>query len=48
VAITPKTKEQTLAWLRTISGDLYKATLKLLDDTLPRSGDKAQARRSAV
>jgi hypothetical protein len=48
VAITPKTKEQTLAWLRTISGELSTATLKRLDDTLPWYGDMPPGRRSAV
>jgi hypothetical protein len=45
VAITPKTKEQTLAWLRTISGELSTATLKRLDDTLPWYGDMPPGRR---
>ena len=48
MAITPKTKEQTLAWLRTISGELSTATLKRLDDTLPWYGDMPPGRRSAV
>jgi hypothetical protein len=48
VAITPKTKEQTLAWLRTISGELSTAMLKRLDDTLPWYGDMPPGRRSAV
>jgi hypothetical protein len=48
VAVTPKTKEQTLAWLRTISGELATATLKRLDDTLPWYGDMPPGRRSAV
>jgi hypothetical protein len=48
VSITPKTKEQTLAWLRTISGELSTATLKRLDDTLPWYGDMPPGRRSAV
>ena len=43
-----KTKEQTLAWLRTISGELATATLKRLDETLPWYGDMPPARRSAV
>jgi len=43
-----KTKEQTLAWLRTISGELATATLKRLDDTLPWYGDMPPGRRSAV
>jgi len=48
VAVTPKTKEQTLAWLRTITGELSTATLKRLDDTLPWYGDMPPGRRSAV
>jgi len=43
-----KTKAQTLAWLRTISGELASATLKQLEDTLPWYGDMPPARRSAV
>ncbi|HSP76678.1 MAG TPA: helix-turn-helix domain-containing protein [Cryobacterium sp.] len=45
---TPKTKEQTLSWLRTISGELSTATLKRLEDTLPWYGDMPPGRRSAV
>jgi len=48
VAPAPKTKEQTLAWLRTISGELSTATLKRLEDTLPWYGDMPPGRRSAV
>jgi hypothetical protein len=48
VAVTPKTKEQTLSWLRVISGELSTATLKRLDDTLPWYGDMPPGRRSAV
>ncbi|MFB2581903.1 PucR family transcriptional regulator [Herbiconiux sp. P15] len=44
----PKTKEQTLAWLRTISGELSTATIKKLDATLPWYGDMPPGRRSAV
>lgn len=43
-----KTKAQTLAWLRTISGELSTATLKKLDDTLPWYGEMPPGRRSAV
>jgi hypothetical protein len=43
-----KTKEQTLAWLKTVSGELATATLKRLDDTLPWYGDMPPGRRSAV
>ncbi|TFC12241.1 PucR family transcriptional regulator [Cryobacterium algoritolerans] len=48
MAPTRKTKEQTLAWLRTISGELSTATLKKLEDTLPWYGDMPPGRRSAV
>ena len=48
MAVTPKTKEQTLSWLRVISGELSTATLKRLDDTLPWYGDMPPGRRSAV
>ena len=41
-------KEQTLAWLKTVSGELATATLKRLDDTLPWYGDMPPGRRSAV
>ncbi|MCU1482042.1 MAG: PucR family transcriptional regulator [Subtercola sp.] len=43
-----KTKEQTLAWLRTVSGELSTATIKRLDETLPWYGDMPPGRRSAV
>ena len=43
-----KTKEQTLVWLRSISGELATATLQRLDDTLPWYGDMPPGRRSAV
>jgi hypothetical protein len=43
-----RTKTQTLAWLRTISGELATATLKRLDDTLPWYGEMPPGRRSAV
>ena len=46
--MAPKTKEQTLAWLRIISGELSTATLKRLDDTLPWYGEMPPGRRSAV
>jgi hypothetical protein len=48
VAPPPKTKEQTLAWLRTISGELCTATLKRLEETLSWYGDMPPGRRSAV
>jgi hypothetical protein len=44
----PKTKEQTLAWLRTIAGELATATIRRLDETLPWYGDMPPGRRSAV
>jgi hypothetical protein len=43
-----KTKAETLAWLRRISGDLATATIKRLDDTLPWYADMPPARRSSV
>jgi PucR C-terminal helix-turn-helix domain/GGDEF-like domain len=43
-----KTKAETLAWLRVISGELSTATLKRLDETLPWYGDMPPGRRSAV
>ena len=46
--MAPKTKAQTLAWLRTISGELSTATLKRHEDTLPWYGDMPPGRRSAV
>ncbi|RJT87690.1 PucR family transcriptional regulator [Cryobacterium melibiosiphilum] len=48
VASAPRTKEQTLNWLRTISGELCTTTLKRLEDTLPWYGDMPPGRRSAV
>ena len=48
MALAPKTKEQTLNWLRTISGELSTQTLKRLEDTLPWYGDMPPGRRSAV
>jgi hypothetical protein len=44
----PKGKAETLAWLRTISGELATATIKRLDATLPWYGDMPPGRRSAV
>jgi hypothetical protein len=43
-----RTREQTLSWLRTLSGELSTATLKRLDDTLPWYRDMPPGRRSAV
>ncbi|WP_168627446.1 MULTISPECIES: CdaR family transcriptional regulator [unclassified Cryobacterium] len=42
------TKKQTLAWLKTVSGELATATLKRLDDTLPWYREMPPGRRSAV
>jgi PucR C-terminal helix-turn-helix domain/GGDEF-like domain len=46
--VTPRTKEQTLAWLKAVSGELATATLKRLEDTLPWYGEMPPGRRSAV
>jgi len=43
-----KSKAQTLAWLRTISGELSTATLKRLEETLPWYRDMPPGRRSSV
>jgi hypothetical protein len=43
-----RTKQQTLAWLRNLSGELSSATLKRLDETLPWYRDMPPGRRSAV
>ena len=48
MATRPKTKAETLAWLRTIAGELSTQTLKRLEDTLPWYGDMPPSRRSAV
>jgi PucR C-terminal helix-turn-helix domain/GGDEF-like domain len=48
VAAKPKTKAETLAWLRTIAGELSTQTLKRLEDTLSWYGDMPPSRRSAV
>lgn len=44
----PKSKVQTLAWLKTVSGELATATLKRLEDTLPWYREMPPGRRSAV
>ncbi len=41
-------KERTLAWLRTLSGELSTRTLQRLDETLPWYGEMPPGRRSAV
>lgn len=46
--MTDRTKEQELAWLRTITGELSTLTLTRLDDTLPWYGSMPPSRRSAV
>ncbi|MCU1570481.1 MAG: PucR family transcriptional regulator [Naasia sp.] len=43
-----RTKAETLAWLRTVSGELATATLKRLEDTLPWYSEMPPGRRSAV
>ncbi len=43
-----RSRAQTLAWLKTVSGELASATLKRLDETLPWYGDMPPGRRSAV
>ncbi len=48
MARKPRTKAETLAWLRTIAGELSSQTLKRLEDTLPWYGDMPPSRRSAV
>ena len=48
MATKPRTKAETLAWLRTIAGELATQTLKRLEDTLPWYGDMPPSRRSAV
>jgi hypothetical protein len=48
VATKPRTKAGTLAWLRTIAGELSTQALKRLEDTLPWYGDMPPSRRSAV
>ncbi len=42
------TKEQELAWLRTITGELSTRTITRLDDTLPWYGNMPPSRRSAI
>lgn len=48
MATKPRTKAETLGWLRTIAGELATQTLKRLEDTLPWYGDMPPSRRSAV
>ena len=48
MATKPRTKAETLAWLRTIAGELSTQTLKRLEDTLSWYGDMPPGRRSAV
>ncbi|KAM9862396.1 CdaR family transcriptional regulator [Leucobacter sp. BZR 635] len=44
----PTHKDQELAWLRTISGELATLTVTRLEDTLPWYGNMPPSRRSAV
>ncbi len=46
--MTEMTKAQTLAWLRTLSGELSTTTLRRLDETLPWYREMPPGRRSAV
>ena len=43
-----RTKQATLDWLKSISGDLATTTLKSLDDLLPWYRDMPAARRSSI
>lgn len=43
-----KTKQETLGWLRSISGELATATLQRLDETLPWYRDMPPSRRASV
>ncbi|WP_449282859.1 PucR family transcriptional regulator [Leucobacter sp.] len=43
-----RTKEQELAWLKTITGELSTRIITRLDDTLPWYGNMPPSRRSAV
>lgn len=43
-----RTKQQTLAWLRAIAGELATTTTKRLEETLPWYGDMPPGRRSAI
>jgi hypothetical protein len=45
---TAMDKDETLAWLRRISGDIATVTIKRLEDTLPWYAEMPPARRSAV
>ena len=44
----PRSKAETLAWLRRISGELATVTLGRLEDTLPWYADMPPGRRTAV
>ncbi len=44
----PRSKAETLAWLRRLSGELATTTLKKLEDTLPWYAEMPPGRRSAV
>lgn len=43
-----RTKEQTLAWLKSMRGELSTTTVKRLEETLPWFGEMPPGRRSAV
>jgi hypothetical protein len=43
-----RSKSETLAWLRRLSGELATTTLKKLEDTLPWYAEMPPGRRSAV
>ncbi|MFT4124337.1 MAG: helix-turn-helix domain-containing protein [Microbacteriaceae bacterium] len=45
---TGRTKEQTLAWLRRVSGELSSETIKRLESSLPWYSSMPPGRRSAV
>jgi hypothetical protein len=44
----PRDKDDTLVWLRRVSGDLATATIKRLEESLPWYAEMPPARRSAV
>ncbi|HEU5223167.1 MAG TPA: helix-turn-helix domain-containing protein [Candidatus Lumbricidophila sp.] len=48
MAPKPRTKAETLAWLRTIAGELSTLTLQRLEDTLPWYREMPPGRRSSV
>jgi len=46
--VPERSKKHTLAWLKSISGELATATLRRLEETLPWYSDMPPGRRSAV